>query len=89
MLASPKLNTDVGRALFTISRFSVLSTDRMSSRLGLEMKAHSRWRPSTMSSHSARALTCSGHNLYSKSVLSAVLSSSPSWFGMRRTRRPF
>lgn len=87
-LASAKLNTLVGLFRFTISRFNVLKTERISSIFWLEMNAHRTWRASTMSSHSARAFIGSVDNLYSKSALIAVLSSSPLWLGMRRTRRP-
>jgi len=65
----------------------VLSTERISSRLVLDTKLHSRCRPSTMSSHSALAFLGSGGRRYSKSVLTADRSSSP-LFGIKRTRRP-
>ncbi len=88
ILASAKLKTEVGRARLTISRFSVFKTERISSLLGLDTNVQSRCLASTMSSHSARALMGSELRRYSKSVFSAVLSSSASWLGMRRTRRP-
>jgi len=90
MLASAKLKTDVGRALFTISMLSVLRTDRMSSLLGLEMKVQSRCRASTMSSHSVRALIGSELRRYSNRALTAVFSSSPPFvLGINLTSRPF
>lgn len=76
-LASAKLKTLVGLLRFTISRFNVLKTERISSLFWLEMKAHRIWRASTMSSHSARAISASVDSLYSKSAFIAVLSSSP------------
>lgn len=87
-LASAKLNTLVGRFLFTISRFNVLNTDRISSRFWLDMNVHSKCRDSTMSSHSERAFIGSADKRYSNSARRAVRSWSPSGFGMRRTSRP-
>lgn len=95
MLALVKLKTEFGRARFTISRFKVFSIERISSRFGLEINPHKRWRDSTISSHSARAAMGSEGRRYSNNVLSADNSSSSSrsssfsCVGISLTRRPW
>lgn len=63
ILALEKLNTELGRALLTISKLTRLNTDRMSSRFSLEMLVQSSARPSTISSHCSRACVGSDESL--------------------------
>jgi hypothetical protein len=84
-----KLNTEDGRARFTISRFMVFKKDLMSSLFSEEMNDHNGWRASTMSSHSLRAeLESDEERRWLKSSLIAVFSGLEGESGMRRTSRP-
>lgn len=85
-----KLNTDEGRARFTISRLMVLRKERMSSRFEEDICIQREWRASTMSSHSMRAREGEEVRRWLKNVLMAAFSRSfpAGSSGMRRTRRP-
>ena len=83
-----KLKDEVGRTRLTISRLIVLRNERMSSRFGDGMEVHSRWRDSTMSSHSCRASVESGERRWLKRVLIAVVSGEDGSSGMSLTSRP-
>jgi hypothetical protein len=66
----------------------VLRKERISSRFSLEMDVQRRCRPSTMSSHSTRAMEGDGESRWLKRVLMAVVSGREGSSGMRRTSRP-
>ena len=84
-----KLNTEDGRARFTISRLIVFKKERMSSRFSDVMKVQSGCRASTMSSHSFLAEIGSfDGRRWLKRALIAVVSGFWAFSGMRRTSRP-